>query len=317
MSTAAVRPLVHVAAGALVADDGRVLVARRAAKAHQGGLWEFPGGKLEAGEAVIDALARELNEELGVELERARPLLKVRHDYADKSVLLDVWRVDRWRGEPHGREGQPVAWRFPDQLNQADFPAADVPILTALRLPECYLVTDEPSDGFTAFLDRLQAALARGVRLVQLRAHSLDETALAALYRQAHALTAASGVPLLVNSSPELAQRIGADGVHLSGAQLRRCQQRPLPGGCWVAASCHDADELALARRLGVDFAVLGPVAATMSHPGQVGIGWSEFASRCAATSLPIYALGGVGPGDLEMAWAHGAIGIAAIRALW
>ena len=108
--------VVHVAAAALVDDDGRVLLARRADEAHQGGLWEFPGGKLERDESIDDGLRRELHEELGIDIVSHRPLIRVRHDYDDRSVLLDVHRVDAGRGEPHGREGQPLAWVAVDEL---------------------------------------------------------------------------------------------------------------------------------------------------------------------------------------------------------
>ena len=101
---------VHVAAAVIRGTDGSILIARRADTQHQGGLWEFPGGKVEAGESVEAALARELKEELGITVEVARPLIKVQHDYPDKQVLLDVWEVSAFSGEPHGVEGQPLAW---------------------------------------------------------------------------------------------------------------------------------------------------------------------------------------------------------------
>ncbi len=125
--------VVHVAVGALVNAAGAVLVTRRPEHVHQGGLWEFPGGKVEPGESVRQALERELREELGVVVGRARPLIRVRHRYPERTVLLDVWRVDVYRGEAHGREGQPLAWRAPGDLDPADFPEADAPIIEALR----------------------------------------------------------------------------------------------------------------------------------------------------------------------------------------
>ncbi len=125
----------HVAAGVIVGPDGRILIAERATHRHQGGLWEFPGGKVEAGETAQSALARELWEELNIHVASARPLIQIRHRYPDKSVLLDVWRVESFSGEPHGREGQPLAWVEPEGLLEYAFPAANVPIVTAARLP--------------------------------------------------------------------------------------------------------------------------------------------------------------------------------------
>ena len=99
---------VHVAVGIVADSAGAILIARRPDHAHQGGLWEFPGGKVEAAESVATALQRELHEELGIAVQAAEPWLQIRHAYPDKTVLLDVWRVTAWRGEPHGREGQPL-----------------------------------------------------------------------------------------------------------------------------------------------------------------------------------------------------------------
>ena len=124
--------LVNVAVGVLIDDAGRVLVTRRAPEAHQGGLWEFPGGKVEANETLLEALARELREELGVRVETTEPLMALEHDYGDKQVRLDVHRVTRWSGEPRGLEGQPLAWQQPEQLQDWAFPAANRPILERL-----------------------------------------------------------------------------------------------------------------------------------------------------------------------------------------
>ena len=123
---------VTVAVGILIDDAGRVLVTRRAPDTHQGGLWEFPGGKVEAGETLQEALARELREELGVLVEATEALMVLEHDYGDKQVRLDVHRVTRWLGQPRGLEGQPLAWQQPEQLRDWAFPTANRPILERL-----------------------------------------------------------------------------------------------------------------------------------------------------------------------------------------
>lgn len=121
-----------VAAGVLEDIEGRILVTRRASAAHQGGLWEFPGGKVESGETVQQALARELHEELGVRVLASEFLLSAEHDYGDKAVRLEVYRVTQWTGEASGRELQPLAWYVPNALIGLDFPAANIPILERL-----------------------------------------------------------------------------------------------------------------------------------------------------------------------------------------
>ena len=124
--------VVSVAVGILQDTQGRVLVSRRAAAAHQGGLWEFPGGKVEPSETIEAALAREFKEELGVEVLASEDLMVVEHDYGDKQVCLKVRRVTQWRGEARGLEGQPLAWQKPELLVDWSFPEANTPILMQL-----------------------------------------------------------------------------------------------------------------------------------------------------------------------------------------
>lgn len=125
--------LIHVAAGVILGADDAVLLALRPADKHQGGLWEFPGGKVEPGESVQAALARELLEELDLQVDACEPLLVTEHDYGDKQVRLDVWLVTQHRGEPTGREGQALAWVAVADLSDYAFPAANLPIVTALQ----------------------------------------------------------------------------------------------------------------------------------------------------------------------------------------
>lgn len=124
---------VHVAVGVIINGHGEILISRRHTDSHQGGLWEFPGGKVETGESVVEALQRELREELGIEIHASRSLLEVRHDYADKQVLLDVWLIDQYSGQAVGREGQPLCWCAPAELVGYDFPAANQPIVEACQ----------------------------------------------------------------------------------------------------------------------------------------------------------------------------------------
>ena len=114
---------------AIIMQDGKVLIAQRAREDRLALKWEFPGGKVEEGEAVGKALARELREELGIEVLACSPLMTVSHDYADKAVLLDVWRVTAFMGEPQGLEGQPVRWVPRHALADYEFPEANTPIM--------------------------------------------------------------------------------------------------------------------------------------------------------------------------------------------
>lgn len=126
------RKRLHVAVGVIVNGEREILIALRPQSKHQGGLWEFPGGKVEARESVQTALDRELYEELGLRVLSCRPLIEISHDYPDRSVLLDVWWVEKFSGEPRGRENQPLQWVAADQLQRFDFPAANKPIVEAV-----------------------------------------------------------------------------------------------------------------------------------------------------------------------------------------
>ncbi|MEW5992877.1 MAG: Nudix family hydrolase [Candidatus Zixiibacteriota bacterium] len=312
--------VIHVAVAAITDVAGRVLIARRPLHTHQGGLWEFPGGKLEAGENVLAALRRELHEELGIDVLGARPLIRVPYSYPDRHVLLDVWRVDAYAGRVHGREGQEVRWVVPDQLAGFEFPPPNLPIVKALLLPECYLITPDPGQiqDWPAFLARLEQALQRGISLVQLRAKHLNEAALADLAPQVLALCRRYRARLLLNAEPVLAAALDMDGVQLSSERALDYAQRPSGGKVWlVGVSCHNAEQLAHACAIGADFALLSPVQPTGSHPGASALGWESFGQLVAASTIPVYALGGMSVAEVPMAWQYGGQGIAAIRGLW
>jgi 8-oxo-dGTP diphosphatase len=308
---------IQVAAGAVEDSQGRILVTRRPEHVHQGGLWEFPGGKLEPAETPQQGLDRELYEELGIRVRASRPLIRVRHDYGDRHVLLDVHRVSAFTGVPHGREGQPLAWVHPDDMVPEDFPAADRPIVTALRLPALYLITGEDPRDPDLFIDRLSRALARGVRLVQLRAHALGEGDYASLAEKAFVACERCGARLLLNRDPDLVPDPPCHGLHLTSGRLRLLAQRPQDGARLMGASCHNAKDLERAARLGLDYALLSPVRETASHPDAQPLGWDRFGALADSAMIPVYALGGVGPADLADAFIRGAQGVAAIRGLW
>ena len=305
---------IRVAAGVLRRSDGRVFATLRLPGRHLAGEWEFPGGKLEAGESARAALERELREEVGVEVRDARPLIRFPFDYPDRRVHLEVFEVTAWRGRPHGREGQPIEWLAPEDLRRRKLVKGAVPILGAIELPSLYLITPEPGDGFEA---TLRARLAAGIRLVQLRAKSMPPDALRALARRAAALAERSGARLFLNGDPEAVRSTGAHGAHLTSRALARLDRRPSWPGFGLAASCHDARELSRARALGVDFAVVSPVRSTPGHPDVPPIGWDGFSRLVESVDFPVFALGGLVPEDREKAWAAGGQGIAAIRGLW
>ncbi len=307
-----------VAAALLRDAQGRVLMAQRPAGRAHAGLWEFPGGKIESGESGPQALARELVEELGIRVEPAhcRPLIALPFAYPGLRIRLEVFEVEGFAGEPQGREGQALRWCAPHDAMALPMPDADRPVLPALLDAPTYAITPAPGGDRAAFLAGFERLLAAGHRRVQLRAPGLEAETVRELAIACAARARAAGATLLLNGESALARELGL-GLHLRAAQLMALDRRPLPAGQTVAASCHDAAELARAEALGLDFAVLGPVKVTASHPGAAVLGWDGFVAARERCSLPVYALGGLDPGDLDAARAHGAQGIAAIRAFW
>jgi len=314
-----------VAVGVLQRPDGRFLLAQRPAHRPHGGCWEFPGGKVEAGEPIARALARELAEELGIEVLEARPWRSIPWVYPSGRVRLEVWRVLRWRGVPRGREGQRLAWVPIEELSTLPFPAANRGIVNGLRLPDRCLVTPEPPgpdagpSARATWLDCLDTALAAGVRLVLLRAKTLQQQpgAWLSLGESVVRRARAAGAQVIANATPAQAEAIGADGVHLTSERLLLLQARPPSGHCWVSAACHTRGELEHARGIGVDFVLLGAVLPTATHPGQAAMGWPRAAALVREAGVPVYLIGGLGPSHCPQAVAIGAQGVAGIRAFW
>lgn len=312
---AAPRKRIEVVAAVIQREGGDFLLAQRPAGKVYAGYWEFPGGKVERGESAVHAVRRELHEELGIDVAQAYPWLTRDYDYEHAAVRLRFFRITQWRGEPHGREAQQLAWQSAGALTVSPMLPANGPILRALALPPVYGISNAAELGVPEFLRRLESRLGSGLRLLQIREKQLAAAELATLTLQAVKLAHRSGACVLVNGDTELAQRSGADGVHLTAVQLMRIASRPaLP---WVGASCHDAPELARAAQLGVDFVVLGPLRATPSHPDARTLGWEEFSRLVADYSLPVYALGGLRMADLGTAWQAGAHGIGMMRGAW
>lgn len=309
---------IHVAAAVIRNGAGDIFISLRPDHVHQGGLWEFPGGKVESGESVYEALVREIHEENGIVVQQARPLITVDHQYPDKRVILDVWEVSDFTGTAHGREGQTCRWVRPYELNDYSFPAANRPIVTAAQLPTTYLITPEPGPDADIFLRQLESCLQRNITLVQLRGKQLAHERYLALADDVIALCHRYQARLLLNGPVDLLSELpAADGIHLTGQRLNTLSQRPVDSRYLVAASCHHSKDIAKAAEMEVDFVVLGPVNATASHPGGDILGWEQFSQLTRQAVTPVFALGGMTAADIDKSRQCGGQGIAAIRALW
>jgi len=306
---------IDVAVGVITRSDGHVLLAERPAGKPWAGYWEFPGGKFETGESPVEALARELHEELGVELDQAYPWITRSYSYPDRCVRLHLYRVLGWHGEPHGRENQQLAWQDPHAVSVAPLLPANEGILQALLLPPVYAITQAAKYGVPGFLQRLGDALEHGVRLIQVRERHMPTPELAQFAHQVVTLAHRYGARVLVNAEAAVARDACADGIHLQAAQLLQYRTRPDVG--LVAASCHNREELERAAALGVDFVVLSPVLPTQSHPGAPTLGWERFTEFSLDMPMPVFALGGMRLDMLESAQRHSAHGVALLSGIW
>ncbi len=300
----------QVAVGVVKDPEGKILISLRHADLHQGGLWEFPGGKIEASETAEFALFRELNEELNITATAATPLLTVNHQYPDLAVQLNVFLVEQFSGEVKSLEGQAFKWVSPAELEHYAFPAANRPIIAAARLPQYYAILDDVDEAL--LLTKLQKILNKGVKLIQARLKSLPPGAVAEFIEQAYPLCRQRQALLLMNSA--VGYPAGVDGIHLTSRDLMSLAARP-ENTQWLGASCHNLEQLQHAQNIGADFVVLAPVLATDTHPGAAPLGWKQFTELVAKVNLPVYALGGMTESCLITARQSGGQGIAAIRA--
>jgi 8-oxo-dGTP diphosphatase len=311
--------LLQVAVGVVKNTEGQVLISLRAEALHQGGLWEFPGGKIELGESVEQALARELKEELAITVITSTPLITVKHHYPDLAVQLHVFLVEHFSGNAKSCVGQPCKWVNPAELASHAFPAANQPIITAAQLPPYYAILDDADES--ALLVNLHKILARGIKLIQLRLKVLSTETVEKFIEQAYPLCKQQGALLLINSAVKNAENFAVDGIHLTSRNLMSLTKRPaFPRATseqvhWVAASCHNLQELQHAETIGIDFVVLAPVLVTKTHPETEPLGWEQFAQLVSQINLPVYALGGLSESCLDKARQAGAQGVAAIRA--
>lgn len=307
----------QVVAAVIRRRDGFILLSLRREDADQGGLWEFPGGKTEAGERAVDALARELKEELGISISRTMPLIRTLHYYPDKAVSLTVHEVTEWEGAPSGCEGQELRWLPPDQLDTLNFPAANVPVTVAVRLPRLTLVTPPLGSSDGQFLSRLERCIESGIRLVQLRMVETDPLRRTRVARAALDLCRVHGALLMINGSPREAMELGADGVHLSSRRLLQMATRPVPATMLMSAACHNAAELRHAETVGADFVYISPVRATATHPDASPLGWHGLRALVRSAGMPVFALGGMRARDTLLALRFGCQGVAMMSGVW
>ncbi len=308
----------HVVAAAVVDARGRVLIAERPKHKSHGGLWEFPGGKREAGESSLAALRREFREEIGIDLTRGRPLIRVPFHYPGRSLILDVWRVDGFAGVAEPREGQRLAWVAPERLVDFEFPEANRPVVRALNLPQMLLTAHIKPDEAESTFESLGHAIRAGVRCVQLAPtndgasaetrHGRTRLLSASGYRRLREVCRDTGARLMVSGSVGDALALGADGVHFEAVPLRHLESAQIPSGLLASASCDSPMGLAHAARHGLDYAVLG---SSLGRHAFAVEGWHRVRQWVRRAGLPVFAHGALDAVQLRRAVDCGCQGLA------
>ena len=322
------RKITHAAVGVIQREDGWVLLAERPVGKPWAGYWEFPGGKVEDGETPQQALKRELQEELGIEVVSLYPWLtrsfdyEARYDAAGeldspaKTVKLHFFIITKWDGEPLGLENQLLVWQPPEKIEVSPMLPANAPIFAALSLPTNYAITNLSELGEDLFFERLKISLDNGLKILQLREKQLSTQAFQTFAVRVIQLAEPYKAKVLINSSHQSASTtLNVAGMHFNATDLMQLQTKPAAMLC--GASCHNGEQLAHAAVLGLDYVMLSPVKATRSHPDEAPLGWDKFAHLIEDYALPVYALGGMLPADLHEAKSHGAHGIVMLRSAW
>jgi 8-oxo-dGTP diphosphatase len=307
---------IQVAVGVVTNSEGQILVAKRPDHWLGGGFWEFPGGKIEVNEDPKTALKRELLEEVGIVVEECTPLIKLIYDYPERTIMLHAWRVTLFSGQASGLEGQEIGWQTPQSLNEMNMLPANRAIVVATQLPETYLVAPD-YENHSAFLRDLSLTLSSYPhKLLQFRAKTKSKLDYIYLAREVLSLCHEKAIRLILSHEDlSVMSSVDADGIQLTSWQISALNERPLPRGKWVAASCRHHHEIVKAEAIGADFLVVGPVHSALERSSPMG--WHAFKELVSLANLPVYAWGGLHVKDLVMAKCCGAQGIAATRTFW
>ena len=305
---------IEASVGIIFNESFQLLMAERPQSKTWSGWWEFPGGKIESGETPLEALKRELKEEIGISVIDAEKWIVRKYAYEDYEVILHFYKVTQWSGNIEAKEEQKISWVLPDNnVVSPILPANDL-IFKAISLPDIYAITNayEYSGNF---LNKVEQQLNNGLGLIQIREKAISKNAFIELTKEIIQMAGNFDAKVMINSDINLAYKLNADGVHLNSSLLNSLSE--IPKDLIVSASCHSARDIEKAMTMDVSFVVLSPVQKTQSHPNTTPIGWDDFSKITQNYSIPIYALGGMKQDDIENAFNAGAIGIASQRAIW
>lgn len=296
--------LIRVVVAIIRDKDGKILITQRMADRIQPNLWEFPGGKITLYETGLQALKREIFEEVDIKIEKAMPFMQIYHDYKNYSVWLDIWQVEKYSGTASGKEGQNIAWVDFEQLNSYDFLEANKHIFKALRLPNFYLKMQNHYK-VEDYLNQIDEAKTKGFEMIELSATNLSPKDYKELIKQSLIKTKELNLRVLLTGGLEkLAEFEQIDGVCLPAGELHKLNARPVSEDKLFCIWCKDMEDIKLAELLEADFVVLYPLL-----KDNFALGWNKFQQLANSTNLPIYVAGGLDKSMFARVRALGGIG--------
>ena len=303
----------EVVAAAIHDHRGNLLLARRGLDgSRESGHWEFPGGKVESGETPVQALRRELAEELGVHCRSITAIPGALAQDRERLLRLSLWRVKLGREQPRVSVHQAIRWVRPEHCIRLPLGVLDRQLAPWAGAPRRYHITHPQS--VEPGVVRTDPSDTSGSWILARWPSAMDYRGAVERFKRS---TASRHRPIMLHDCLPAGTDSRVVGVHLSAKLAARHQQRPIGNDQWLAVSCHNLVELDHARKLGADFVVLGAIRPTPSHPGVSGQGWQRAAEVRAKVGLPTIALGGVAPEDFARARAFGFHGVAGISAFW
>jgi 8-oxo-dGTP diphosphatase len=306
---------VNVSVAILINADYQVLLGQRPFPKSWEGWWEFPGGKIKKNETFVDALYREIYEEIGIKITKFKKWVTRQYSYDNLDVTLQFFKVYKWDGEIAPKENQKLVWTNLKNPNVSPILPANLFIQNAFYLPSYYAITNLSESPKKLFLKQLQEKIDNGLEMIQVREKDISFEELKKFSKEVIKICKPQGVKVIINSYINLAHELRADGVHLTSKDLHSIKK--IPQNLIVSASCHNQKDIDIAEKIKIHFIVLSTVKKTLSHPDMKPMGWNKFQKIVNKVNIPIYALGGLGIEDYQIALENGAIGIASQRLIW
>ncbi len=306
---------VNVSVAILINADYQVLLGQRPFPKSWEGWWEFPGGKIKKNETFVDALYREIYEEIGIRITKFKKWVTRQYSYDNLDVTLQFFKVYKWDGEITPKENQKLVWTNLKNPNVSPILPANLFIQNAFDLPSYYAITNLSESPKKLFLKQLQEKIDNGLEMIQIREKDISFEELKKFSKEVIKICKPQGVKVIINSYINLAHELKADGVHLTSKDLNSIKK--IPQNLIVSASCHTQKDIDIAEKIKIHFIVLSTVKKTLSHPDMKPMGWNKFRKIANKVNIPIYALGGLGIEDYQIALENGAIGIASQRSIW